>query len=185
MAVTAAPHRVRARRGLVSSGKGGKASDDDRFDLSQTMTPTLHDRSHRVLPALLLGLCIVAGPAQAQGSAAEKHAAALQACPTVAKEIVDLDMLAKGLEHSSAVGLFEKLRLKSAIDELLDRFKAYHRGSGRFTLDQLQEQYDVLMMRIATQLQDKDVALHGQLCNAWESIWATLQDRRAFLEKLT
>ena len=151
------------------------------------MTPTLHDRSHRVLPALLLGLCIVAGPvpAQAQGSAAEKHAAALQACPTVAKEIVDLDMLAKGLEHSSAVGLFEKLRLKSAIDELLDRFKAYHRGSGRFTLDQLQEQYDVLMMRIATQLQDKDVALHGQLCNAWESIWATLQDRRAFLEKLT
>ena len=94
-------------------------------------------------------------------------------------------MLAKGLEHSSAVGLFEKLRLKSAIDELLDRFKAYHRGSGRFTLDQLQEQYDVLMMRIATQLQDKDVALHGQLCNAWESIWATLQDRRAFLEKLT
>ncbi len=151
------------------------------------MTPTLHDRSHRVLPALLLGLCIVAGPApaQAQGSAAEKHAAALQACPTVAKEIVDLDMLAKGLEHSSADGLFEKLRLKSAIDELLDRFKAYHRGSGRFTLDQLQEQYDVLMMRIATQLQDKDVALHGQLCNAWESIWATLQDRRAFLEKLT
>ena len=151
------------------------------------MTPTQHLRPDRGLPALLLGLCLLAAAAsaQAQGSAAEKHAAALQSCPTVAKEIVDLDMLAKGLEHSSAVGLFEKLKLKSAIDDLLDRFKAYHRGTGRFTLDQLQEQYDVLMMRIATQLQDKDVALHGQLCNAWESIWATLQDRRAFLEKLT
>lgn len=151
------------------------------------MTPTQHLRPDRGLPALLLGLCLLAAaaPAQAQGSAAEKHAAALQSCPTVAKEIVDLDMLAKGLEHSSAVGLFEKLKLKSAIDDLLDRFKAYHRGTGRFTLDQLQEQYDVLMMRIATQLQDKDVALHGQLCNAWDSIWATLQDRQAFLEKLS
>lgn len=124
-------------------------------------------------------------PSQAQTSAAEKHAAALQACPTVAKEIVDLDMLAKGLEHSSAVGLFEKLKLKSAIDDLIDRFKAYHRGAGRFTLDQLQEQYDVLMIRIASQLQDKDVALHGQLCNAWESIWATLRDSKAFREKLS
>ena len=153
------------------------------------MTPTQHLRPDRGLPALLLGLGLLAAAApaqaQAQGSAAEKHAAALQSCPTVAKEIVDLDMLAKGLEHSSAVGLFEKLKLKSAIDDLLDRFKAYHRGTGRFTLDQLQEQYDVLMMRIATQLQDKDVALHGQLCNAWDSIWATLQDRQAFLEKLS
>jgi hypothetical protein len=150
------------------------------------MTPTLPVRAGRGVPAvLLLALWLVVTPGRAQTSAADKHAAALQACPAVTKEIVDLDMLAKGLEHSNAVGLFEKLKLKSAIDGLLDRLKAYHAGAGRFTLDQLQEQYDALMLRIAAQLQDKDATLQGQLCNAWDPIWATLQDRKAFLEKLS
>ena len=149
-------------------------------------TPPLHLHAGRhVLWALLAASWLAATPGRAQTAAADKHTAALQACPTVQNEIVDLDMLAKGLEHSSAVGLIEKLRLKSSIDELLGRLKAYHGGAGRFTLEQLQEQYDLLMMRIATQLQDKDVALHGQLCNAWDSIWATLQDRKSFLEKMS
>jgi hypothetical protein len=130
--------------------------------------------------ALLLGGCAV--PALAAG---EAHAAALQACPKVQDEIVDLDMLADGLKDSSAVGMFEKLRLKSAIDELIGRLKAFHRGDKQFTLAELQEQYDLLMMRIARQLQDKDLALHGQLCNAWASIWATLQDRGRFMEKFS
>ncbi len=147
------------------------------------MTPSLHRRAGRRLLAALLLAASASG--HAQTAAADKHTAALQACPTIKNEIVDLDMLAKGLEHSSAVGLIEKLRLKSAIDDLLDRLKSYHGGTGRFTLQQLQEQYDLLMMRIATQLQDKDVTLHGQLCNAWDSIWATLQDRKSFLEKMS
>ena len=147
------------------------------------MTPTLHRRAgRRRLAALLLA---ASACSHAQSPAAGPHTAALQACPTIKNEIVDLDMLAKGLEHSSAVGLIEKLRLKSAIDDLLGRLKCYHCGTGRFTLEQLQEQYDLLMMRIATQLQDKDAVLHGQLCNAWDSIWATLQDRKSFLEKVS
>jgi len=133
------------------------------------------------MAGLLLGGA--APPAAAADAAA--HAAALQSCPRVSKEVVDLDMLAEGLKHSDAVGLIEKLRLKSAIDELVGRFKAYHRGSRAYALDQLQEQYDLLMMRIAGLLQDKDTVLHGRLCNAWESIWATLQDRRRFMEKLS
>jgi hypothetical protein len=151
------------------------------------MTPTLHLGAGRhVLWAVVAASWLAVAPGRAQTpAAADRHAAALKACPTITKEIVDLDMLAKGLEHSGAVGLIEKLRLKSAIDDLLGRLKAYHGGSGSFTLDQLQEQYDLLMMRIATQLQDKDVALHGQLCNAWDSIWATLQDRKSFMEKLS
>lgn len=123
-----------------------------------------------------------AAPAVATGEVA--HAAALQACPKVKEEIVDLDMLAAGLKDSGAVGLFEKLRLKSAIDELVGRLKALHRGDGFHTLAELQEQYDLLMMRIARQLQEKDLALHGQLCNAWGSIWTTLRDRGRFMEKL-
>lgn len=139
---------------------------------------------HRpAVAATALLLALGAGPAMAAGEAA--HAAALRACPKVKEEIVDLDRLAEGLKNSSAVSLFEKLRLKSAIDELIGRFKAFHRDDRRFTLAQLQEQYDLLMMRIARELQDKDVALHGQLCNAWESIWATLQDRSRFQEQFS
>jgi hypothetical protein len=136
-----------------------------------------------LLATAMLLLGIGAAPALAAGEAV--HAAALQACPKVTEEIVDLDMLAAGLKDSSAVGMFEKLRLKSAIDDLVGRLKAFHRGDRRFTLAELQEQYDLLMMRIARQLQDKDLALHGQLCNAWGSIWTTLQDRGRFMEKFS
>jgi hypothetical protein len=137
-------------------------------------------RSLRLIAAA--SLAVAACGAMAQTSS---HATALQACPTVKNEITDLDMLADGLKNSNAVGLFEKVRLKSAIDELIDRLKAFHAGKRSYTMPQLQEQYDLLMMRIARQLQDKDLALHGQLCNAWEPLWAQLQDRNRFLEKFS
>lgn len=138
------------------------------------------------LPALAGWLLCALGPLSAAAqTAAAAHAKALHACPTVHREVADLDMLADGLAKSDAVGLFEKVRLKSAIDELIGRLKAFHGGARSYTLAQLQEQYDVLMMRIATQLQDKDAALHGRLCNAWDSIWATLQDRDRFMRKFS
>jgi hypothetical protein len=130
-------------------------------------------------------LALAAGLSKLAMAQTTAHATALQACPTVKQEITDLDMLADGLKNSNAVGMFEKLRLKSSIDELLGRLKSFHAGARSYTLPQLQEQYDLLMMRIARQLQDKDLALHGQLCNAWEPLWAQLQDRDRFLEKFS
>ena len=138
-------------------------------------------RPPRCLPALVLLLALpLAGHAADAASPA-----VLQACPKVSAEIVDLHTLAEGLKNSSAVGLVEKLRLKSSIDTLIERFKAYHQGGRSYTLEQLQEQYDLLMMRIAKQLQDKDLPLHGQLCNAWGSIWTALQDRARFTEMVS
>ena len=140
--------------------------------------------SLQIVPALVAAaLALGVAPARAAGEAS--HAAVLHACPKVQEELVDLDMLAEGLKKSNAVGLVEKLRLKSSIDDLIGRLKAFHAGNRQFTLDELQEQYDLLMMRIARQLQDKDLPLHGQLCNAWGSIWATLQDRGRFMEKFS
>ncbi len=105
---------------------------------------------------LMLALLLASPMARAQSTSGDKHLAALQACPAVKNEIVDLHVLEQGLKDSSAVGLFEKLRLKSAIDDLIERMKAFHKGERRFTLAELQEQYDLLMMRIAQLLQDKD-----------------------------
>jgi len=113
------------------------------------------------------------------------HESALQACPSVDEEIVDLEILADGLKQSDAVGLFEKVRLKSAIDSLLKRMKKFHNGDKKFSAAQLQEQYDVLLMRIASHLQDKDIILHSQLCNAWDMIWLDLEDPDRFAEKFS
>ncbi len=131
----------------------------------------------------MLLLALGASPSLAAGESAHKEA--LQACPKVKNEIVDLDMLAEGLKNSGAVGMIEKLRLKSSIDDLIGRFKAFHAGAKGYSLAQLQEQYDLLMMRISAALHEKDVVLHTQLCNAWGSLWDDLQDRVRFKEKFS
>jgi hypothetical protein len=109
--------------------------------------------------------------------------AALQSCPSVEEEIVDLGRLAAGLKKSKAVGVFEKLRLKSAIDDLLARLRGYHDGTRQYSMLELQQQYDVLLIRIAANLQHKDTVLHGQLCNAWFMIWQDLEDPERFAER--
>lgn len=136
--------------------------------------------SARHLSALLcwLGLSALPGPAIANADAAK--AAALQACPPIEEEIVDLQLLAEGLRNSGAVSVLEKLRLRSAIDDLIGRMKAYHDGARSFNLAQLQQQYDLLLMRIAAHLQHKDQLLHGRLCNAWGPIWRDLVDSGTF-----
>ena len=136
--------------------------------------------------ALILVLAGVDARDSAGASADDAvHETALQACPAIDEEIVDLEILADGLKQSDAVGLFEKVRLKSAIDSLLKRMKKFHNGDKRFSAAQLQEQYDVLLMRIASHLQDKDTILHGQLCNAWDMIWLDLEDPDRFAEKFS
>lgn len=129
-----------------------------------------------------MGISTQAHPA---ASPFPSHAEALQQCPAVEEEIVDLSMLAQGLKDSKAVGLIEKIRLKKAIDELIGRFSAYHVGDRRFSMEELQQQYDVLLMRIATHLQHKDLLLHQQLCNAWELIWQDLENADRFSEKFS
>ncbi len=109
--------------------------------------------------------------------------AALAHCPSVEDEIVDLEMLGEALRGSTAVGLFEKVKLKRNIDELLTRLESWHDGKRSYTLDQLEEQYNVLLMRIASHIQHKDQVLHQQLCNAWLQIWLDLEDSGRFREK--
>ena len=121
--------------------------------------------------------------AAASQSTDTTRVSALQSCPDVEEEIVDLELLADGLKSSRAVGLIEKIRLRSSIDTLIKRMEAFHSGDRQYSLAELQEQYDVLLMKIAANLQHKDTVLHGQLCNAWQPIWQDLQDSNRFSEK--
>lgn len=98
------------------------------------------------------------------------------ACPIVEEEIIDLEILAGSLRETKALGALTKLRLKSDINKFLRRIDAWHAGNRKYSLDQLQEQYDLLLMKMATVLQDRDLELHQHLCNAWTVIWTDLQD---------
>jgi hypothetical protein len=131
--------------------------------------------------ALALTLCAASGHGAAAAESAKT--AALQACPPVEEEVVDLHLLAEGLKNSRAVSLVEKLRLRSAINGLVERFQAFHGGATNYSMAQLQQQYDLLLMRIAAHLQHKDQVLHGQLCNAWEPIWRDLIDSSRFSQR--
>lgn len=97
-------------------------------------------------------------------------------CPVIEDEIVDLEMLASALRETRSLGPMSKLRLKSDINKMLRRIDAWHSGKNKYTVKQLQEQYDLLLMKIAALLQEKDFTLHQKLCNAWASIWVDLLD---------
>jgi len=139
----------------------------------------------RVLSGLAAGILVgLLGTWDSTASTATS-AAALAQCPSVEDEIVDLEMLGEALRGSTAVGLLEKIKLKKKIDELLTRLEAWHEGVRNFTLEQLEEQYNVLLMRIASHIQHKDRLLHQQLCNAWLQIWLDLEDSGRFREKFS
>ena len=103
-------------------------------------------------------------------------------CPPVEEEIVDLQLLADMLADTKAVGLFTKLSLKKDIEKMLLRLSKFHDGKSKFTLEQLEEQYNLLLMKIAIHLQDNDLTLHRHLCNAWLEIWEDLRDFDRFHE---
>jgi len=102
------------------------------------------------------------------------------ACPSVEEEIIDLQMLIAGLRDTTAIGKLTKLRLRSDINIILRRLERLHDSNSRFTLDQLEEQYHLLLMRIATLIHDDDLLLHQQLCNAWARIWFDLKNPDSF-----
>lgn len=135
--------------------------------------------------ALIVAAASLVNQSRADTTSSELRNVALQSCPSVEEEIVDLDILASGLRASKAVGMFDKIRLKSGIDDLLKRMRSYHDGKRTYSLEELQEQYDVLLMKIASHLQHKDVIMHGQLCNAWELLWLDLEDPDRFAEKFS
>ena len=103
-------------------------------------------------------------------------------CPPVEEEIIDLEKLTEMLADTKAIGLLAKLGLRKNIKKVLKRLEAYHDGKGKFSLEELEEQYDLLLMKIASQLQDKDLMLHRHLCNAWLEIWNDLSDFDKFHE---
>jgi len=99
-------------------------------------------------------------------------------CASVEQEIIDFESLEKQVKETKAIGVVTKLKLSNDINKLLADLKAFHAGNSPLTLEQQREQYDLLYMKIVSLVQEKDPELFNQLCNAWDPIWAELQDEK-------
>ena len=109
-------------------------------------------------------------------NAASSGSVARTKCKSVEQEVVDFEILEQRIRKTSAIGGLAKLRLSGDIKKMVAALKTYHAGDSPHTLEQHREQYDLLYMKVVTQVQDKDPELFNHLCNAWDPLWTTLQD---------
>jgi hypothetical protein len=93
---------------------------------------------------------------------------------------LDLNGLEQRLRDTRAIGLFTKLSLKNQVDDLLAQFKAFHQGQSRIVLGQLRQEYELLLMKVVSLLQDGDPALASAVSSSREAIWGVLTDPRKF-----
>lgn len=93
---------------------------------------------------------------------------------------LDLDSLEKRLRETSAVGVFTKLSLKNQVDDLLDKFRDFYQGRSTATLQQLRQNYDMLITKVLALLQDGDPPLARDILESREAIWKVLADPKQF-----
>jgi outer membrane biosynthesis protein TonB len=93
-----------------------------------------------------------------------------------------LNLLETRWRETKAIGVFTKLSLKNQVDDLLDRFRAYHKRQGTATLVELRRNYDMLMLKVLALLQDSDPSLARDIVKSRAAIWSILADPRKFTE---
>jgi hypothetical protein len=99
-----------------------------------------------------------------------------------ARAPLDLESLGARLKQTRAIGVLTKLSLKNQVDDLLERFRAYHSKQGAATLPELRRSYDMLMLKVLSLLQDTDPPLARDIVQSRAAIWGILADPRKFNE---
>ena len=93
---------------------------------------------------------------------------------------MDLEDLEAKLRKTKAIGVFTKLELKNQVEDLVKEMDAYHQHRGNLSLEQLEERFDLLVMKLLLLLQDDDPGLHQQIASARPALWTTLADPNQF-----
>ena len=128
-----------------------------------------------------------AAPPPAPSKAPAKSAPtppAVAAAKPPAPPPLDLKTLAQRLKETNAIGVMTKLSLKNQVDDLVQRFKAFHAGSRPPTLQDLRPAYELLLMKVLALLQDSDPTLAHDINASREAIWGVLSDRQKFSQYL-
>jgi hypothetical protein len=90
---------------------------------------------------------------------------------------LDLKSLEQRLKDTAAIGVLTKLSLKNQVDDLVERFRAFHQGQRPPGLAELRPAFDLLVMKVLSLLQDKDAALAKDIDASRNAIWNVLTDR--------
>jgi hypothetical protein len=122
-----------------------------------------------------------APPRPAPAKEAPAKAPPAQAAP--APPPLDIKSLEQRLKDTEAIGLMTKLSIKNQVDDLVDRFRAYHDGHRPPTLAELRRPFEMLLMKLLALLQDRDPTLATALDRSREAIWGVLADRQKFSQR--
>jgi len=95
---------------------------------------------------------------------------------------LDFASLGTRLRQTKAIGTLTKLSLKNQVDDLLGKFRAYHKRQGTATLPELRRSYDMLLLKVLSLLQDSDPPLAKDIVQSRAAIWGILADPRKFTE---
>jgi hypothetical protein len=93
---------------------------------------------------------------------------------------LNLAMLKDQLRATKAIGIFTKITLKNQVDDLLDQFRDYYKGTAKISMSDLRRSYDLLMMKVLSLLQDADQKLASSIVSSREAIWGLLADPKKF-----
>jgi hypothetical protein len=139
-------------------------------------------------PAVAAPPVALAPPAVASTPPAAAPTPAPTAAPSPAPKAVskapppptlDLASLEARLRATGTIGVFTKLSLKNQVSDLIDQFKTFHRD-GVPALPVLRQQYDLLLLKVLSLLQDDDAPLASAISASRESIWGILVDPAKF-----
>jgi hypothetical protein len=93
---------------------------------------------------------------------------------------LNLADLEQRLRDTHAIGVFTKLSLKNQVDDLLNEFRTLYKGPDKRPTAQLRQQYDLLLLKVLTLLQDSDPSLAAAISSSREAIWGILSDPDKF-----
>ena len=125
-------------------------------------------------PATQAAKAAPAAPA-APATQAAKAAAPVVATPPAAPAL-DLKSLETRLRETKSIGVLTKLALKNQVDDLLDQFRMFYKGTLKTTLAELRKAYDGLVLKFLALLQDADPPLAKDIAMSREAIWSILAD---------
>jgi hypothetical protein len=116
---------------------------------------------------------------------AEPEPAVVAPAPTTARSTsagptLNLETLETQLRKTKAIGLFTKLELKNEVGDLVKDVDNYHRNRSQLSLTELEERFDLLVMKLLLLLQDGDPPLHQMIADARPALWTTLADPDQF-----
>jgi hypothetical protein len=93
---------------------------------------------------------------------------------------LDVATLTARLRDTKAIGTFTKLALKNQVDDLLKQFRAHYQSGRKASVDSLRQQYNMLILKVLSLLQDSDPALARTISASREAIWGILADPEKF-----